>query len=236
VDVYRFGVLEKVKLEPIDWMGEELAKLKTGKAAGKEAEAKKDTLRKPGTKAAHRLEEYAGEYEHPGYGTLKVAVNGKGLEMTFNGITAPLEHWHYEVWNGAKGGADPTFEDRKFLFQGDMRGNVAAVAAQFEPRVKDIVFTKKPAARLSDPAWLARFTGQYELPGPLVLTIALSGDTLTVSVPGQPLSYLVPGLGGEFNLKNNSAISLAFVEDAQGNVTGVNVNQPGGVFLAKRKK
>jgi hypothetical protein len=162
-------------------------------------------------------------------------VKGKGLEMTFNGITAPLEHWHYEVWNGAEGGADPTFEDRKFLFQGDMRGNVAAVAAQFEPRVKDIVFTKKPDARLSDPTYLARFAGQYELPGPLVFTVALSGDRLTVSIPGQPLTYLVPGLGGEFTPKNNSAVSLAFVEDARGNVTGVNINQPGGVNLAKRK-
>jgi CubicO group peptidase (beta-lactamase class C family) len=55
-----------LKLDPIDWIGEELAKLNTGKAADKEAEAKKDTLRKPGTKPAHRLEEYAGEYEHPG--------------------------------------------------------------------------------------------------------------------------------------------------------------------------
>jgi hypothetical protein len=30
-------------------------------------------------------------------------------------------------------------------------------------------------------------------------------------------------------------VSLAFVEDAYGNVTGVNINQPGGVSLAKRK-
>ena len=224
-----------LKLEPIDWNAEALAEREQTRAAGKEAEAKKNTLRKPGTKPARKLEEYAGDYEHPGYGTLKIAVKGAALEMTFNGITAPLEHWHYEVWNGAEGGADPTFEDGKLLFQGDMRGNVAAVAAQFEPQVKDIVFTKKPDARLSDPAWLARFVGEYELPGPLVVTIALSGNALTLSVPGQPLYHLVPGLGGEFTLKEYSVISLAFVEDAQGNVTGVNFNQPSGVFLAPRK-
>lgn len=223
------------KLEPIDWSGEALAERDKTEAAGKEAEAKKNTLRKPGTKPARKIEEYAGDYEHPGYGTLKVTVKGNALEMTYNGITAPLEHWHYEVWNGAKGGADPTFEDGKLLFQGDMRGNVAAVAAQFEPQVADIVFTKKPDARLSDPAYLARYVGEYELPGPEVFTIALSGNTLTVNVPGQPQYHLVPGLGGEFVLKEVSVISLAFVEDAQGKVTGVNFNQPNGVFFATRK-
>lgn len=231
----RHTVDRLLKLEPIDWNGEALAKREQTEAAAEEAEKKKDVLRKAGTKPAHKLAEYAGDYEHPGYGTLTVAVKGSALEMTYNGITAPLEHWHYEVWNGAKGGADPTFEDGKLLFQGDMRGNVAAVAAQFEPQVADIVFTRKPDARLFDPAWLARFVGDYELPGPQLVTIALSGTTLTVNIPGQPQLHLVPGLGGEFTLREFSVISLAFVEDAQGNVTGVNFNQPNGVFFATRK-
>jgi CubicO group peptidase (beta-lactamase class C family) len=225
-----------LKLDPIDWQGEALAKRAQGKEADKEAKAKKDTVRKPGTKPAHTLAEYAGDYENPGYGPLKVAAVGDRLELTYNGITAPLEHWHYEVWNGKEGAAkDPTFDDSKFLFQGDVKGNVSAVSAQFEPQVKDIVFTKKPDARFSDPAYLARFTGDYELSGQTA-TFSLTGNTITITLPGQPAAHLVPGLGNEFVLKELSAVSINFVEDAKGNVTGANFNQPGGVYFLKKTK
>ena len=223
-----------LKLEPIDWNAEALAQREVNRKMAKEAKAKKETVRKAGTKPAHKLDEYAGEYGHPGYGTVKVAVAGDHLELTYNEIVAPLEHWHYEVWNGKEGAKDPTFENRKFLFQGDMNGNVAAVSAQFEPQVKDIVFTKKPDSKLFDPAYLARFVGEYEL-GTDTVRIELQGNVLALTVPGQPQYHLVPGVGGEFTLKEISIVSLRFVEDAQGKVTGVNVSQPGGVALAKKK-
>jgi len=224
-----------LKLDPIDWQGEALAKRAKGKESDKAAKAKKDTVRKPGTKPAHKLAEYAGDYEHPGYGQLQVTTVGDHLELTYNGITAPMEHWHYEVWNGKSGAKDPTFENIKFLFQGDVKSNVAAVSAQFEPQVKDIVFTRKPDARLSDPAYLARFTGDYDLAGQTA-TLSLTGNTLTITLPGQPQLHLLPGLGDEFVLKELSVISAIFVEDAQGNVTGVNFNQPDGVHFLKKTK
>lgn len=223
-----------LKLDPIDWNGEALAQREVARKTQKEAKAKKDTVRKPGTKPAHKLAEYAGDYEHPGYGTIKIAVAGDHLDLTYNQIVASLEHWHYEVWSGKEGAEDPTFENRKFLFQGDMNGNVAAVSAQFEPQVKDIVFAKKPDSRLFDPAYLVRFTGEYQLSSD-VIRVELMGNTLTVTVPGQPPYHLVPGVGGDFTLKEISIVSLAFVEDEKGNVTGVNVSQPGGVVLAKKK-
>lgn len=224
-----------LKLDPIDWNGEALARRKKGRADAQAAEAKKDTVRKQGTKPAHKLADYAGDYENPGYGTLKVTLADDKLDVTYNGITAPLEHWHYEVWNGAEGGYDPSFEDTKFMFQGDVNGNVAAVAAQFEPQVKDIVFTRKPDARLSDPSWLARFTGEYELSGQRV-TIRLTGNTLKISFPGQPEMHLQPGLGGEFVAKEFSVISVSFQEDAKGNVTGAQLNQPNSVYTMTKKK
>lgn len=223
-----------LKLESVDWNGDALKKRELGKAANKEAKAKKESVRKPGTKPAHKLEEYAGDYENPGYGPLKVAAVGDHLEVTYNGITTPLEHWHYEVWSGKEGAKDPTFENVKFLFQGDVKGNVAAVSSQFEPQVKDIVFTRKPDARLSDPAYLARYTGNYELAGQTA-TIALTGNTLTISLPGAPVLHLVPGLAGEFVVKEFSVISVSFIEDAKGTVTGAHFNQPNGVYTLKRK-
>jgi CubicO group peptidase (beta-lactamase class C family) len=224
-----------LKLDPIDWNAEALVRRDKGKEADKEAKAKKNSVRKPGTKPAHQLAEYAGDYENPGYGPLKVAVAGDHLELTYNGITAPLEHWHYEVWNGLEGAKDPAFANLKFQFQGDLKGNVAAVSAQFEPQVKDIVFARKPDARLSDPAYLARFTGSYELAGQTI-TISLAGSTLVVTILGQPPLHLQPGLGGELTVKEVSVISVNFLEDAKGNVTGANFNQPEGVFTLKKIK
>jgi hypothetical protein len=123
----------------------------------------------------------------------------------------------------------------KFQFQGDLKGNVAAVAAPFEPQVKDIVFTRKPDARMSDPAYLARFTGDYDLAGQTG-TVSLAGNALTVTLPGQPQLHLVPGLGDEFILKEVSTISMIFVEDAKGNVTAASFIQPEGVFTLKKIK
>jgi hypothetical protein len=46
----------------------------------------------------------------------------------------------------------------------------------------------------------------------------------------------MPGLGNEFVLKELSAISIVFLEDAKGNVIGANFNQPGAVYFLKKTK
>src|SRR5262252_10108751 len=83
-------------------------------------------------------------------------------------------HWHYDSFNGVKA-ADDTFAEMKFAFQTDARGFIYAVSAPFEPSVKDIVFTKKPEARLYDAVYLKRFVGSYDLPGQPI-ALALKGN------------------------------------------------------------
>jgi hypothetical protein len=155
--------------------------------------------------------------------------------MTYNRITAPLEHWHYEVFNAAEGATDPVFEHTKLLFQGDLDGEVAAVAVALEPQVADIVFRKQPDPRLSDPAHLARFVGEYQL-GAQTLSVGLQGHTLTVTIPGQPQYHLVPGLGGRFTLREYSIVGVSFVIGATGEATALTLYQPNGVFTAERKR
>ena len=87
-----------LKLDPIDWNGEALGRRAKGKAADKEAKAKKETVRVPNTAPSHALADYAGEYFHPGYGPLKVELQGDKLTVTYNGMTAPLGHWHYDIF------------------------------------------------------------------------------------------------------------------------------------------
>jgi hypothetical protein len=68
------------------------------------------------------------------------------------------------------------------------------------------------------------------------VTVGLKGNTLTLSVPGQPVYELVPEVGGEFSLKMVRTIRVRFLEDAKGQVAAAEISQPSGVFEYKRTK
>ena len=224
-------------LPPKDWSAERLAKRTQMKAAEKEAKSKKAEVRKAGTAPAHPVEEYAGEYENPGYGTLTVARTKDGLAMTYNGITTPLEHWHYETWNGLeiKGEkADNTFENFRISFGTDKEGEVSSVAAPMEPAVADIVFTRRPDAVLTDPAYLAKLAGTYQL-GPQKVVFTVKGNALVMEVEGRLQPGLLPYTNNRFRLKGSSGITIQFVLDAKGNAVEARILQPEGVFTAKRQ-
>jgi uncharacterized protein DUF3471/beta-lactamase family protein len=223
-----------LKIEPVDWIAQAAAVRAASEAAEKEGDKKKQVTRVQGTQPSHKLADYVGEYEHPGYGSLKVAMQEGRLEATFNGIHTPLEHWHYDTFSGLRA-ADPTFENMQYTFQTDANGYVARVTVPFEPAVKEIVFTKKPEARLYEAEYLKRFTGTYQLPGAPV-TISLKGNALSMAVPGQPAYDLVPSLSGDFVLKQALVVSLHFVTDDASKVMAVELRQPGSVITAKRRE
>ncbi len=221
-------------LEPIDWLGEAKGRRDKALETEEEDEARKEATRVAGTAPSHPLADYAGDYAHPGYGKLAISLAGEELAVTFNGITAPLEHWHYDVWNGAETEGDETFENQKFLFRGDVDGNVAEVESLFEPRAEPIVFAKRPDARLFDPDYLARFVGHYETVAETKLVVALTGGGLTLSVPGQPTFHLEPELSGRFVLEEVRVVSVEFVTGDDGSVTKILIHQPGAVREAMR--
>lgn len=222
-------------LETVDWVGETAKRIEEGEKAGKDAERKKTARRKPGTKPAHGLGEYAGVFHHPGYGDLEVGFKDARLSFTYNGIVTPLEHWHFETFNGLEA-SDPTFKDFKLTFITNVDGNVSGLKASFEPTLdEEMVFEKKPEARLFDPEYLKKFTGTYELMSQRAL-ISLKGNALTMFVPGQPVYDLVPKPGGEFYLKQLPVISIRFIEDGKGSVTGLESIQPEGIYEFKRVK
>jgi CubicO group peptidase (beta-lactamase class C family) len=223
-----------LKLEPIDWSGEALKRRKASLEAAKAAKAKKTSVRRSGTHHAHSLEEYAGDYEHPGYGSLKVELRDGSLSFVYNSIDTPLEHWHFEVFSGKKAAKDPAFEDMKLQFRDNLRGDVDGLAVPFESSVKPIVFARKPDAKLSDPDYLKRFAGDYELAGQ-TLTVRLKGNVLALEAKGQAIRELVPDRADGFTIKGVSAVNVRFVSDKDGKVTEATLVQPGGVFTAKRK-
>ncbi|MGP0062888.1 MAG: serine hydrolase [Isosphaeraceae bacterium] len=223
-------------LAPIDWLAEGLDRRNKALEAEKAARKQKGTVRRPGTRSAHPLEEYAGDYEHPGYGTLAIELHDGHLVSTYNGIRASLEHWHFEVFNAPKADNDPALADLnlKHQFQTSVKGYVDAVAVPLEPSVKPIVFLKRPDKKLSDPEYLKRFEGEYELAGRPV-NVHLQGHVLSFEQKGSLPMELVPDRDDEFNVKRANGMSVRFVSDARGKVNELALSTPEGVFSAKRK-
>jgi CubicO group peptidase (beta-lactamase class C family) len=221
-------------LAPIDWSGDALTRRAKGMAATKDAKSKKETVRRPGTTPAHKLEEYAGEYEHPGYGIIKIELRESKLNFTYNNIEAPLEHWHFEVFRALKNPKDPEFEDQKVQFLTNVNGYVDGLSVAFEPSVKPIVFALRPDARLSDPLYLKRFTGEYELAG-RTLGVRLKGSVLVLDSQGGVTVTLVPDRDDGFKVKEQSTNSLRFVSEKDQPASALALETPAGVFTAKRK-
>ncbi len=124
-------------LEPVDWAKRFEERLKAGGAT----EAEEPRIE--GTKPAHKLEEYTGEYVHPAYGTLKVDIEGGRLNVVTRGFYSPLEHWHFETFRIG----ESELSGQKFVFRTDEQGRVVAIAAKLEPAVKEIVFERVPPPR-----------------------------------------------------------------------------------------
>jgi len=221
-------------LEKQDWVGDAAKQREKASAESEKAAEKKSVRQVKGTKPAHALTDYAGDYHHPGYGDLTVTFTGGRLGFSYNAIVTNLDHWHYETFNGKKI-EDPSYDDFKLTFRTDVNGRVAGLVAAFEPNVADIVFTKKPDPKQSDPAFLQKFTGRYDLSGQTV-SVSLRGSVLVVAIPGQAPFELEPDLGGEFVLKQAKVVSLRFLTDGKGEVNGLEFIQPDGIYEAKRLK
>jgi hypothetical protein len=212
-----------------DWSGEALAKRDLARKSAKEARTKRQATRKAGTNPSHSLDEYAGQYQNEGYGVLTIEKSGDGLQATYNHIVTPLQHWHYDVFNGLKNEKDPVFEDMKYNFRTDVAGNVAAVEATLEPAVPPIVFRRKPEAKMSDPGFLRQFTGDYTMGGQKVL-LSLRGSQLVLAIGNQQPRVLEPDIDGWFNLKGLSGYRARLLADR------IEISQPGGLFTAMREQ
>src|SRR6266536_6024062 len=97
INTVSYSIYERLlALTPTPWSERRLEIYQKGKRAGTEARAKAGAERVPDTKPSHPLEAYAGEYEHPAYGTLKIAVKEHQLQFDFHRVQLPLSHFHYD--------------------------------------------------------------------------------------------------------------------------------------------
>ena len=233
-EVLAYNVYDRLLgLDPLPWFDRFKDREAKGKKQEEEAKKNKPSDRKTGTHPSHRLADYAGEYQNPGYGIVKVALQGDALELSLNKLGPfPLEHYHYDLFEVPED-SDSIAAGEKFQFEMNKKGEIDRIAAALEPALsEDIIFTRAPEKISTDV--LQKLSGDYLLAGQTV-TFAVSGDVLRLSVPGQPVYELIPGKELSFDVKGLPGFSVDFQMDASGKIAEAVFNQPNGVFHAKRK-
>ena len=184
----------------------------------------------PGAPPARPLSAYAGQYEHPGYGSITISLTGDVLKPSLGTMDLSLAHRHYETfdleWH------EMTDQPTVFplTFGSDAGGDVNALTVQFEPLTGPLRFDRRPDT--PGPEILRRLCGIYA--GPFEVTVELRGErTLTATPPGSPPLDLEPIGGLRFGVKDQPALTAEFELDDNGAVTRL-VAQPLGIFRPKQ--
>ena len=113
-----------------------------GREADEEArEARAGEKVVAGTTPSRDAGDFAGAYEHPGYGALHVVPgSGTDLVVKLGELDVSATHRHFDTWTARYEALDVTFA---MTFVAAPDGSVAEVRAEFEPGTP-IVFTRTP--------------------------------------------------------------------------------------------
>ena len=211
------------------------------KARKEQKEAKKATIsnKKYGTKTSHILEEFAGTYSHPGYGSFDLNVERDSLFVMFPLMKMWLRHYHYDVFEPfevEESGIDTTeTSELRLNFNTNDAGEISSLKVKFEAALDPIEFKRTPNEIAIDKDILEKYVGEYELSG-TTAKIYLKGDeTLFLFISGQPeYELLATGLN-KFSIKTLEGYKLEFIEGEKEIIIEVLFIQPNGTFKAKRK-
>ena len=230
--IISYNVVDRLLgLDQIDWNSRIRKRVEEGEKEAEKAKKDKDKDRKLNTKQSHPLKDYAGEYEHPGYGVISILIKNDQMTAQYNSIPYAAKHFHYDVFELNNEMMDEAF---KVSFFYDLKGNIRSLSIQLEDAVEPIVFTKMPEKTMMEKSFLEKFVGKYAY-GEVILNVSLKGDkTLHAFVPGQPEFELEPYKGTTFNAKALSGYSIEFIMDETGKVTEAKVTQPNAVFTFKK--
>jgi CubicO group peptidase (beta-lactamase class C family) len=91
----------------------------------------------PGTEPAHPLAEYAGTYEHPGYGVIRVEIHDGKVAVSLGELDLPARYRHFETWTVSY----PPLDERwPLTFLTDADGQVSALEIPLESSLPPIRF------------------------------------------------------------------------------------------------
>ena len=229
--VVAYRVLDELLgLEPFDWFAEFKARYDALMAGIREVRGARRVV--PGAALPRSLDAYAGEYDHPGYGTLTITVDGDTLRPHLGTMDMSLAHRHYETFDLEWHELGDQSHLFPLMFLSDPDGDITALTVPFEPSVGPLRFGRRPDARARDPEVLRRLCGTYTM-GPIEVVVAQKGGhVLTVTTPGAPPFELQATRGLRFEVTGQPGITAEFELDQAGAVVRL-VAQPLGIFHPK---
>lgn len=176
--------------------------------------------------------DYVGEFEHPGYGTIRVQNEGNDLVVSYHTLSIPLLHKCYDHFTGIWEEAfDMNFN---CSFVRDHFGEVAELHMPMEAAVEVIVFKRKARSELLAAEYLKQFEGLFES-DLFSLNIALKGNQLMAVIPGAADEFaLIPEKSLQFSLKGMPGTTVRFTS-ADDKITEMMFITPNRTFNFKAK-
>ncbi|MBN1137187.1 MAG: serine hydrolase [Anaerolineae bacterium] len=200
-------------------------------AAVEKGKEKSAAERRPDAPPSHPLADYAGRYEHPGYGPLTITLDDDRLTAHYNQFDLPGTHYHYDIFEFTLEREDLNL---KAAFATDVQGRIASVSLPLEGNVQEILFARVAPPSMRERSFLEPLAGAYDLMG-TPIRIALQGEhTLVLAIPGQPEHELEPVEGTEFAVKGQPGVRIEFKRDTSGSATEAVITQSGAVISAPR--
>lgn len=189
-----------------------------------------DDRRRKNTKASFPLSDYEGEYVHPSYGTISIDQKSGVLHYNFHSFGGPLEHYHFDVFQGELNDLD---QKVNIQFHMDQEANLSSLSTIVEPSLDPLVFKKLPPKQIEDRRFINAVEGEYTLESQKIV-VRKAADELKLKITGQPEYTLEPYQKDEFKLKGLPGFSLRFAFDnSRRTVREIIFYQPNGTFRAE---
>lgn len=189
-------------------------------------------------KPVHPLSDYAGDYEHPGYSTMKVEFKNDSLflKTPFRSLYLRLKQYNaFEAMRVTENGLEPfEFWQININFSSNDKGEVTTLELNVDKSIDPVPFKRVLKEIEIDQSTLDQYVGAYDLKGTVLKLSLKNKQVLSLSIPGQPEYELVPTAKHKFAFKGLEGYQLEFIEK-KGGITEVKVIQPNGTFNAKRK-
>lgn len=136
-----------------DWVSRWLQIQQSRKSSATSSKQEREAERKTDTQPSHKLSEYVGTFNHPGYGDVTVRLNGDKLTINWAGFASPLAHWHYDVFMAATEDISspwaPGGYNGLIRFYTDFEGRISALEIGGLTGVQDVIFSKQANAKIS---------------------------------------------------------------------------------------
>jgi CubicO group peptidase (beta-lactamase class C family) len=228
-NIVSYNVYERLLgMDQTPWSQRRLQQRLAGKKAGTEARAKAGADRVPNAKPSHALADYAGEYENPAYGILKIGLKSDALQFGFHAFDFPMSHFHYDRFDTPD---DEQYGRFSVNFRTNPQGDIDSAVISLDEG--EVVFTRKPETL--EPALLEKLAGDYLTPTKVKFQVLYQpGTGLSLSFPGGPPIKLIPIKGLKFRTPQFADDIYEFVME-NGKVTALKERDPSGEFTFTRQ-